>query len=146
MPVTEQLLSRAETQNFSLRNLGSYGDTSMPETEIEPTYALPGGISGTMKELLADPTATTNSISSAQAVMRNLYKITLVDDTSRQAIDQRAVRTRMGIVLDIFKPKERKGSTPSQISGQAEKTAKSMIKTAATIYNHGISDLVDNLK
>lgn len=107
----------------------------------EPEYHLPGGISGTMKELIADPSATTRSLRSAQAVMHALYTITGVDETSRRRMQSRVVRERMGIVLDIFRPKDRGQMSAEEVERVAEKSAKSMIETAAVIWKRGQSNL-----
>lgn len=148
---TTEILQRTGIINdgFSSRGLSQFKEQPAPrapvlpptEAEMEETYVLPGGISGNMKELLADPSQTTRSLRSAQAVMRSLYEITNVDDLSRRRMKQREVRNRMGIVLEIFKPKGSENETAAQVSQRGEATAKAMIRTAAVIYNSGKSDL-----
>ena len=125
--------------SFSSRGLSTNGVA--PAMETEQRYVLPGGVAGTMKQLLEDPSTTTRSIRSSQAVLHALYRETNVDETSRNGIENRATRTRMGLVLDIFRPKSREGMTSSQIREEGEKNAARMIQTAAVIYDRGNASL-----
>ena len=105
----------------------------------EQQYHLPGGISGSIKELTADPSAATSSLRSAQAVMRNLYEITGVDEVSRGKMQRRETRERSGLVLDMFRPDlnpaVREGMTEAvETSETAMSQTESLITTAAVIY------------
>ncbi|MBA3724522.1 MAG: hypothetical protein H0W89_06605 [Candidatus Levybacteria bacterium] len=120
---------------FSSRRLAPWRVKPAQQTPPEETYHLPNGVSGSMKELLHDPMQATRSIRGAQTVMNALYDITNVDSSSRETIAKNTLKNRMAIVRDIFKPDSR------ETLEQAENKAASMIKTAATIYNRGRSDL-----